>query len=68
MSGPFIFLILLAIGCILCGPVALIISIIALNKLKAMYREPGGVGRVVKEEEVARPAVWGTLLLYSLRA
>jgi len=50
-------LILLAVSCIVCGPVALIISIIALNKSKEMYREPPErVKRVVKTEEVARPA------------
>lgn len=40
MEGPFIILILLVICCILSGPVALILSIIALNKLKSMHPEP----------------------------
>ena len=34
MQVFIILLILLAVGCIVCGPVALIISIIALNKTK----------------------------------
>ena len=39
------------------GPIALIISIIALNRSKARYREPPErVERVVKAEEVVRPA------------
>jgi len=37
--GDFIILLIpLAIGCIVCGPIALIISIIALNKSKGIYR------------------------------
>jgi len=58
MEGFFILLILLAIGCILCGPIALIISIIALNKINAMYRElRGKVEKVPREEAVLRPVV-----------
>ncbi len=61
----WVLLIVLAVGCILSGPIALIISIIALNKSKGMYREPPKrvervvperVERVVKAEEAARPA------------
>jgi len=58
MEGFIILLILLAVGCIVCGPVALIISIIALNKIKEMYRQPlGKVEKPIRKEEVARPAV-----------
>ncbi|MHC4425268.1 MAG: DUF2339 domain-containing protein [Planctomycetota bacterium] len=56
MEGLIILLILLAIGCFACGPIALIISIIALNKTKQMYREPPRIGRKVAREEIARPA------------
>ncbi|MHC4489251.1 MAG: DUF2339 domain-containing protein, partial [Planctomycetota bacterium] len=56
MEGLFILLILLAVGCILCGPIALIISIIALNKLKAIYHEPPERAERVKKEEIAKPA------------
>ncbi len=65
MEGFFILLILLAVGCIVSGPIALIISIIALNRSKARYRVPPErvervvperVERVVKAEEAARPA------------
>jgi len=56
MEGFFILLILLAIACLTCGPVALIISIIALNKTKQTYRQPPRrVDKPVKEE-IARPA------------
>ena len=40
MEGPFVLLILLVICCILCGPVALIISINTLNKLNSMFHGP----------------------------
>ena len=56
MEGFFVLLILLAVGCILCGPIALIISIIALNKTKEMYRQTlGKVEKLIREEEVAKP-------------
>lgn len=56
MEGIFILLILLAIACIICGPIALIISIIALNKSKAPYREPLTYAeKPAKLEEVVRP-------------
>ncbi len=58
MEGFFILLILLAVGCIVCGPIALIISIIALNKTKQMYRLPlGKVEKPIRKEDVARPVV-----------
>jgi uncharacterized membrane protein len=58
MEGFFVLLILLAVGCIVCGPVALIISIIALNKTKEMYRQTlGKVEKPIREKEVARPVV-----------
>ncbi len=61
----WVLLIVLAVGCIVSGPIALIISIIALNRSKARYREPPErvervvperIERVVKAEEVVRPA------------
>jgi len=55
MGGILSLLILLAIGCLLCGPAALIISIIALNKSKAIYPKPERVERLVRKEEVAKP-------------
>jgi uncharacterized membrane protein len=57
MEGFIILLILLAICCFLCGPVALIISIIALNRSKAIYPRPERVERPVRKEEVPKPAV-----------
>ncbi len=54
--GGFIVLILLAIGCIVCGPIALIISIIALNRSRVVRREPERVERPVRKEEAAKPA------------
>jgi len=69
MEGFFILLILVAVGCVLSGPVALIISIISLNKTKETARQlqekaimPGGtatgvekVKEAVKAEEVPKP-------------
>ena len=58
MEGFFILLILFVIGCIICGPVALIISIIALNKLKAIYERlkaeevPAGEIKLEEAEEL----------------
>jgi uncharacterized membrane protein len=57
MEGFIILLVLLAIGCFLCGPVALIISIIALNKSRSIYPKPERVERPVRKEEVPKPAV-----------
>lgn len=56
MEGYFILLILLAIACIASGPVALIISIIALNKTKQTYRQPPRRVEKPAKEEIARPA------------
>ena len=56
MEGFIILLILLAITCIVCGPVALIISIIALNKTKQTYRQPPRRIENPVKEEVAKPA------------
>ena len=56
MEGFIFLLILLAICCFLCGPAALIISIIALNKSKAIYPKPERVERPVRKEEVPKPA------------
>jgi len=49
-------LLLLAIACIICGPVALIISIIALNKTKQIYPQPTRRVEKPAKEEIARPA------------
>jgi len=66
MHEFWILLIVLAVGCIVSGPIALIISIIALNRSRARYREPPmrvervvpeRVERVVKAEEAVRPTV-----------
>jgi uncharacterized membrane protein len=57
MEGFIVLLILLAICCFLCGPVALIISIIALNKSKSLDRKPLRVERPVRKEEVPKPVV-----------
>jgi uncharacterized membrane protein len=50
------FLLLLAIVCMLSGPVALIISIIALKKTKRMYFEQPPKAERVAPQEVAKPA------------
>jgi len=56
MEGYIVLLIMLAVACIISGPIALIISIIALTKAKQMYREPlREAEKVIKE--VAKPAV-----------
>ena len=49
-------LLLLAIACIICGPIALIISIIALNKTKQIYPQPTRRVEKPAKEEIARPA------------
>jgi len=55
MYELWVLLIVLAVGSIACGPIALIISIIALNRAKARYRvPPERVERIVKAEEAAR--------------
>ena len=46
MQGPFMLLILLGVACLVSGPIALIISIIALNKTKEKYRQT--LGKVEK--------------------
>jgi uncharacterized membrane protein len=56
MEGLIILLVLLASGCFACGPIALIISIVALNKTKRMYREPPRIAEKAAKEKVARPA------------
>ena len=56
MAGPFTLLILLGVACLVSGPIALIISIIALNKTKEIYRQlPGKVEKPLREE--AKPTV-----------
>jgi uncharacterized membrane protein len=58
MEGFIVLLILLAVGCIVCGPIALIISIIALNKTKEMYRQPlGRAEKPLREKEIVKPVV-----------
>ena len=60
MEGFFVLLILLAVGCLICGPIALIVSIIALKRSREIYpppvfREPR-VPPISKEQQVyARP-------------
>jgi uncharacterized membrane protein len=56
MEGFIVLLCLLVIACFLCGPAALIISIIALNRSKAIYPKPRRLERPVRKEEVAKPA------------
>jgi uncharacterized membrane protein len=56
MEGFFVLLILLVVGCLICGPIALIVSIIALKRSREIYpppavREPR-VPPIVKEPEV----------------
>ncbi|MHC4557552.1 MAG: DUF2339 domain-containing protein [Planctomycetota bacterium] len=57
MEGFIVLLVCLAITCIVCGPVALIISIIALNKAKQIYRQPPRRVEKPAREEAAKPAV-----------
>ena len=68
MDGFFILLILIAVGCVLSGPVALIISIISLNKTKEIAhhivppkaaRDTEKMKEAVKTEEVPRATVVG---------
>ncbi len=40
MEELLIPLILLGVGCLLCGPIALIVSLIALNRSQSMYQPP----------------------------
>ncbi len=56
MEGVFVLLFVLALACILCGPVALIISIIALKKTKGMYLEQPPKAARVTPAEAAKPA------------
>ena len=49
-------LLLLAIACIICGPIALIISIIALSKVKQIYPQPTLRVETPVKEEIAGPA------------
>ncbi|MHC4396852.1 MAG: DUF2339 domain-containing protein [Planctomycetota bacterium] len=64
MEGIFILLGLAFICCVLCGPIALIISINSLNKLKEIKHQlrmkavarPGAARREEKIEEIPRPA------------
>jgi uncharacterized membrane protein len=56
MEGPFILLILLGVACLVSGPIALIISIIALNKTKEIYRRPPAKVEKPLREEV-KPTV-----------
>jgi len=56
MEGYIILLILLAIACIICGPIALIVSIIALNKTKQICPQPPRRVEMPAKEEITRPA------------
>jgi len=55
MEGLFGLLVAVVVGCILCGPVALIISIIALKKTKEMYLEQPPKAARVTPPEAAEP-------------
>lgn len=48
-------LVTVVVGCILCGPVALVISIIALKKTKGMYLEQPPKAAKVTPPEAAKP-------------
>ncbi len=50
-------LILMAVGCILSGPAALVISIIALKRTKAMYLEPPPKAERAVPRELPKPPV-----------
>jgi uncharacterized membrane protein len=59
MGGFAILLILLVVGCLICGPIALIIGIIALKRSREIYpppvvREPR-VPPVLTEQEISPP-------------
>jgi len=56
MEGYFI-LVLLVIACIASGPVALIISIIALNKTKQIYPQPPRRVEMPAKKDAEKPAV-----------
>ncbi|MHC4508912.1 MAG: DUF2339 domain-containing protein, partial [Planctomycetota bacterium] len=55
MEGFFVLLFLLALACILCGPVALVISIIALGKTKRMFPERPPTAAKIAPEKAAQP-------------
>ena len=68
MEGFFILLILISVGCVLSGPVALIISIISLNKTKEISNQlqekaitpedaAAGTEQVKEEAEVKEPPI-----------
>jgi len=50
MEGFFILLILLVVACLICGPVALIVSIVALRRSREVYPPP------VRQPAVPRPS------------
>ena len=54
MDETIAFLIILAIGLLLSGPIALVISIIALNKTKELLRQIQS-----KEASIAKPVMQG---------
>ncbi|UCC96574.1 MAG: DUF2339 domain-containing protein [Phycisphaerales bacterium] len=56
MEGLLVLLGLLALACILCGPVALVISIIALNKTRQVHPEaPRKAGEIAPKELIQPP-------------
>ena len=57
MEGLFILLGLLIIACVVCGPVALIISIIALNKTKQIYPQPPRRVEMPAKKDAEKPPV-----------
>jgi len=50
MEGFFVLLILLAVACLICGPVALIVSIVALRRSREVYLPP------VCQPQIPRPS------------
>ena len=55
MDDFLILLIVLAVGLILAGPIALIISIIALNKTKELFRQIHKKGVLITEPRAREP-------------
>ncbi len=56
MGSFFGLLVTVVVGCLLCGPVALVISIIALKKTKGTYLEAPPRAAGAPPREVAKPA------------
>ncbi|MHC4747640.1 MAG: DUF2339 domain-containing protein [Planctomycetota bacterium] len=63
MEELFIFLFILFLGCVLCGPIAIVISIIALKKSGQVYRKFPEAPRPAEEKEVIKPVAAAEKLL-----